>query len=763
MVITLFFAIPNPLMAQVEVGNGEWLLHLSYQKPTQCLEAFNRIYTLASGNLYYYNPQDNSVFLYSKENILNDNDIACMAYCSTQKAIVVAYGNGNIDLLYRDNSIYNITDLKNSSMPDKRANSIYVNGDAAYLSLNGALLVLDVKKGEIKDCYNLNRTILSSITIGENIYCSTPQGIFTAKLTDNLKDASVWTLFHKLKTTKLFIRNGQLAAYTTDKQLRTINSSSTTLLLANDVTDCFGTPTGIIAAKENGMTILSNDVSTTLQTDIKTITAATCSSNGDVWLCSEKGLGKYKIKDGSLTCTLSPFNPQSPASNIFCVQKFVGNTLYALASNMNNIYLENRETQPGEIMAYSNGIWSCFNTSNIADETGMDFLNATCIAADPADNGHFYVGTARRGLYEFNNGSFSKYHSFTNSPLATILPGNQNPQMFVSVTGLQYDSKGNLWMFNNECDTIIRIIQPGGKWTNLYYEQIKGLPTFGEFLFYDQNLVLANSTRYKPGVFIIDTKGSLDPKQHETYFLGPVFTNQEGNSETVNAVFFIEKDLDGTVWIGTDNGIFTIDNVNALLKNRNGSVKRIKVPRNDGSNLADYLFTNVYTTSIAIDAANRKWIGTQNNGLFLIDSDNITTLHHFNTDNSPLPSDNIESIAIDRDNGHVYIGTRQGLVVYGGDATAPSDRLLMNGIGVYPNPVSGDFDGNVSVTGLTEGCSISIVSSSGLCVNSGHSNGGMYSWDCAFPNGNRVPGGVYTIIARSGNGTVKTAKLTIIR
>lgn len=761
--ITLFFTLCTPLTAQVEVANGEWMLHLSYQKPTECIEAFNGVYTLASGNLYYYSPEDNSVCLYNKENILSDNNISCIAYCRSQKAIVIAYSNGNIDLLYQNNSIYNITDLKESSLPDKQANSIWTDGDMAYISLNGTLLVLNVKRGEIKDSYNLGKSILSTIIIGENIYCSTPQGIFSARTADNLKDTSSWTLFNTLNTTRLFNRNGKLTAFTTDRQLRTIGNSTSSRLL-NNVTGCFGTDAGIVAEQENSITVLTDNGSTTYQTDINAITAVSYNGNNNsIWICSEDGLGKYKIKDGNLTCTLTPFSPQSPASNIFCIQKLFNNALYAIASNMNNIYLTTKETQPGIIMRYSDDNWSEFKTSDIKETTNIDFLNASSIAMDPADNSHFYVGTARRGLYEFKNGVFDKYHSCSNSPLKSILPNNANPQLYVSVTGLQYDNNGNLWMFNNECDTIIRIIQKNGKWTSLYYEQIKGLPTFGEFLFYDDNYILASSTRYKPGVFIIDTKGSLNARQHETYFLGPSFVNQDGRSETVNALFFIEKDRDGLIWIGTDNGIFTIDNLSTLMRNKNSNVKRIKVPRNDGSNLADYLFTNVYTTCIAVDAANRKWIGTQNNGVFLIDKDNTTTLLHFNRENSVLPSDNIESIVIDSNSGHVYIGTRQGLAVYGGDAAAPEERLLMNSIEVYPNPVRPEFAGNVSITGLTEDCQINIVSPNGLSVNSGQSNGGMYSWDCNSQSGDKVPSGVYTIVAKSANGTVKTAKVTVIR
>ena len=43
------------------------------------------------------------------------------------------------------------------------------------------------------------------------------------------------------------------------------------------------------------------------------------------------------------------------------------------------------------------------------------------------------------------------------------------------------------------------------------------------------------------------------------------------------------------------------DNLNAY---------RIKIPRNDGTGLADYMLGTESITSIAIDGANRKWLGT---------------------------------------------------------------------------------------------------------------------------------------------------------
>ena len=47
----------------------------------------------------------------------------------------------------------------------------------------------------------------------------------------------------------------------------------------------------------------------------------------------------------------------------------------------------------------------------------------------------------------------------------------------------------------------------------------------------------------------------------------------------------------------------------------NFRVYRIKIPRNDGTGLADYLLDTEEIKAIAIDGANRKWIGTATSGV----------------------------------------------------------------------------------------------------------------------------------------------------
>ena len=115
------------------------------------------------------------------------------------------------------------------------------------------------------------------------------------------------------------------------------------------------------------------------------------------------------------------------------------------------------------------------------------------------------------------------------------------------------------------------------------------------------------------------------------------------------------------------------------------------MPRNDGTNYADYLLGGVDITCMAVDQANRKWFGTSNNGVYLISADNMEQIHHFTATNSKLLSNNIESLAINDATGEVFIGTNKGLCSYMSDATATNEEMTQDNVWAYPNPVKPDY------------------------------------------------------------------------
>jgi ligand-binding sensor domain-containing protein len=219
------------------------------------------------------------------------------------------------------------------------------------------------------------------------------------------------------------------------------------------------------------------------------------------------------------------------------------------------------------------------------------------------------------------------------------------------------------------------------------------------------------------------------------------------------------QDWDDMIWIGTDAGLFLLpSSVDFATSDR---CERIIIPRNDGTNLADYLLDSEKITSIVVDGANRKWIGTEKSGVFLLSPDGIETIAHFTAENSPLLSNAILSIAIQESTGEVFIGTGDGLMSYMSDAVPVEDDFT--NIYAYPNPVHPTYKGYVVIKGLMADTEVRIVDASGNLVTVLQGLGGEVIWDITNTSGNRVSSGVYTIICNTkGGNAYGTTKVLIM-
>jgi hypothetical protein len=222
------------------------------------------------------------------------------------------------------------------------------------------------------------------------------------------------------------------------------------------------------------------------------------------------------------------------------------------------------------------------------------------------------------------------------------------------------------------------------------------------------------------------------------------------------------EDNNGAVWVGTTNGVVSLNPTAAF--STGFAVNHIKVPRNDGTSLADYLLDGLQVNAIAVDGANRKWLGTDASGLFLVSSDGSSIIQSFNTSNSPLLSNKVYDIACDPNSNAVYVTTAGGLQEYQSDS-APS-QYDFNDIHAYPNPVRPDYLGEITVTGLMENSLVKIADASGNVVRQLKSTGGTATWNGRDDSGERVKSGVYYIMGSSSDSSASkggVCKLLIMR
>ena len=466
---------------------------------------------------------------------------------------------------------------------------------------------------------------------------------------------------------------------------------------------------------------------------------------------------RYKNIDPELLSIVQTLNPGGPKYNHFGFMRFVNNQLYTSGAGFSTYADFER---PGCIQILKNDEWTTID-ENITEKTGNPFVDVSAIDIDPNDATHFFAG-GRTGLYEFKNNKFTKQYSFDNSPLKGASTVNPPIKSYVIVQGVKFDKTGNLWCLNSiSPSTSILEYTSTGTWNSHHKNELmvyadRSFENMTSPIFDSRNLLWFVNDHYRTPALICYQPSTDAIKVYKT------FINEDGTNVNPELIRCVAEDNDKNIWIGTNMGPLR------LLANQIGTdndiFDQIKVPRNDGTNLADYLLSGVDITCMAIDGAGRKWFGTNNVGAYLISEDNYTEVHHFTKENSDLLSNNIESIAINPKSGEVFFGTDMGLCSYMGDATEPSDEMTTDNVYAYPNPVRPDYTGLITVTGLTYNADVKIVTTNGVLVAAGRSNGGTFTWDGTDLKGKRVASGVYMVEAATedgGSGTV--CKIAIIR
>lgn len=178
--------------------------------------------------------------------------------------------------------------------------------------------------------------------------------------------------------------------------------------------------------------------------------------------------------------------------------------------------------------------------------------------------------------------------------------------------------------------------------------------------------------------------------------------------------------------------------------------------------LAQELLYEQFITSIAVDGANNKWIGTADSGVFMVSPNGQETKYHFTINNSPLPSNDVTDVKINAKTGEVFIATNKGLVSFNGIATGASDDL--SNVYVYPNPVRPTYTGTVKVAGLIDKANVKITDIEGNLVYEVTASGGTIEWDTTAFGKYKVASGVYMVfISAEEGGETKVKKVMIIR
>lgn len=377
---------------------------------------------------------------------------------------------------------------------------------------------------------------------------------------------------------------------------------------------------------------------------------------------------------------------------------------------------------------------------------------------DPAEENAYYIGTFFEGLYRIKDGKQTHKYYNDNSPITSIVNG-------YACVALQplIDRNGNLWVYKSADkseETVNRIfVLPASK----RLSDSQSISDWKGYAIADQtqdnrdalglvcrqsDCVIFAMGRYSNKLVVFDTMGTPEIGDD----LQTVITNyvdQDGKNMDFSHILALCEDARGRIWVGTDDGVFEIPDITGA-KSRSVAVNHIKVPRNDGTNLADYLLANQTVSSISCDSSNRKWISTIGSGVYLVSENGDQIIEHHTSDNSILPN-TVYAVACDPNSNKVYFGTGVGLAEY--SSTSSPGRADYDDVYAYPNPVRPDYTGWITVTGLMENSLVKIADSAGNVFHQGRSDGGMFTWDGCNSAGERVKTGVYYVFAsQNGDG-----------
>ena len=742
---------------------GTWKSYMAYQNATLVAETSNFVFAVYDGSLLSYSPEDEEITTYSFNEGLNDINIVQIGYSSEAKVLVLVYENANIDLFYGKNNVVNLSSIKDKTIENKTINNLEIIGKNAYISTGFGFVEVDLTRKEIKNQLRSGVNTMSMCKWEEHLYTATNEGIKKALTSSNLADPGNWESVDlsnyggdAKRVTRMTVFKDQLVFYDSSNAnvYHLAKDGTIKLLLDDSCKQLIALNEQLIVCANNSIYFFA-DFAKQTKIQVAANSISSYNSRNTYWIAqANNGLASIKKETNATEYSVakSGISINSPLRNSCFYLTYTADKLLVVGGTNAGGGLN-----PGTFMIYENNRWFNFDDQAIAQKSGLKYndtpwcRNFVSVAVDPRDSKHYFVASFSGGIYEFQDTTFVKLHTYTNTnnALQVATPvslDSKNRGVYVRIGGIAFDKNNNLYITNTEAENGLSVMTNDSKWKSFFYSDISG-KWLSQILVTRNNQKWMNKYRQSTGIFVFDDNNTIDNTSDDKYYHSATFVDQQNNDIKANAYLCMAEDLNGVVWVGTNNGPISFSSAAQVGQ---GVCNRIISTNKAGENYYPLEGENI--TTIAVDGANRKWIGTRDNGIHVIDTSNGDLIvEDINTSNSLLISDNITSIAINDKTGEVFIGTDKGIVSYMSDAIEGQSDY--SEVYAYPNPVRPASNSQVAITGLMENSNIKITDMAGNIMNEGTSNGGLYTWNCTNQTGSIVKAGIYLVFAALPDGS----------
>ncbi len=751
--ITLILTCLALRLSAQDIPIGTWRSHASYQSAQSLALRGGEVYCASSNGLFFLDLATNSLDILTKQDGLSEAGIATIAYEPTTDILLVVYQNSNIDLI-RPDEIIELPLIKNAEISgSKRINHVLIDGNLAYLASDFGVILLDLQRQEIRETYqNLGPggtsiPVFQSAISRDSIFIATSEGALRASLNDNLQDFNNWLLFPDsagLPTSEIPLitsRNEAVYAvqapslvfkYTHQGTWEQINTPA-----LNEISTISGQGDQLfVGATDQLWSVDINDnFSNSSHPLVRSPRAIARDTQGNLWIADNlNGLV------GNASGEFQSVFPNGPARSDAWQMYWDGQQMIGLSGGFDEEF-EPLSRNSG-YYTFDNTNWTNFNALEAQNSQAIPEVRDLVNAVFNPVEGRTYFASFQEGILVKNaEENFEVINEATpNSPLEVTSAGQ------VKISDLAVDFQGNLWVANHSVapgEFPLHLRRTDGTW--------QSFPAFISAARNPLEILIDNNNfkwiRLSPGlgggIWVLD-----DATNQNRYLTA------SGNSGNLpnNNVNTLALDQDGQIWVGTDEGVAVfLDPFNAFGSNFNAILPFFDLRP---------LLRAEKVNDIAVNAGNQKWIAT-NNGLWLFSEDGSEQIHHFTEANSPLPSDRVLNIAINPDNGEVFVATDQGMASYRGEATQGGSTH--QNVKVFPNPVTPDFTGTVGISGLVENANVKITDASGRLFYETQAQGGTATWDLRDYTGTRAQTGIYLIFSTNFDGSeTLVSKIAVI-
>lgn len=750
--ILLYSSLTKSYGQDANFNLTHWDIFSSYMDIRDfALDKVNRLWCASNGGILIYDrnkTETNITYIGNKEG-MPSLDITTIVYDKSRDVMLAGAADGTLQVINKDLSFKVFADIKNYGFPNPGITDIKIKGGLAYISGIFGIAVFDIDKGifteTITKIGNYSRnTKVNKIYLDDNkIYAATEEGASFAPLNKLLSNPGNWTNIPAYDDTlKSKLLNKYIAkdVYKFKDNIYIIND--TNILSVNaGLSDTFNIyfkygaawyiPKNLLQLNDelyfsdqfNIMDKHNNIVLTKLPefySKLQKLNKVFVIQDAPEIVLAvsfkDNGFGFYHKSSQNDTLAVPEINTPNASNYKYCdVDKF-GNLWLASASfkSWGGV---------GISMMKPNGKWLNYTSTANKNIMQNNFFNVTAMP-----DGKIYSGNYGSGLYVFTPKGNDEYdiamYNNLNSPF-TGFKGDQSDTWVVPGQS-KIDKSGDVWTVN--------MLSVGGK--NLFVKTSAD----GTLKGYDYPGAITSKTMIYLEIDNAGTKWIASETEGIMYYneakniYGQLSTS--GTNLLSNSIYCLKIDKKGYLWVATPVGVNVILNPTSALNNGQFSIRKIN------------FLNNVYVNYIYSDAIDNKWIAT-NQGIYVLNPDGSKLLGKFDTQNTPLKSNNILSIASNGNTGQIYITTDEAVYTAKSLSVKPEETY---NITCYPQPFSPEKDNYLTIEGLAADNTLKIVTIEGRYIATIEAAGGRALWDGKDFNGKTVNNGIYLIIANEAEG-----------